>query len=881
MTMKHSSLFALTLIALAAAGACTALKEQTPDGDARTYVIRAGAQPLKTVLGPDQRSVRWVESDRVAIISYNSGTGKWGALTDVAPTSIDGTGASFTFSLEAGFEPLYISCPSRVSSAYNTTYGGIRTKADSPLYLVKDNLPLNSQMAEASNAATSIGTISDGAAAMRNAVCLLRITVGVAGVARIILSGNASEAVSGYPVYDPSTLELRAWISPAESLELRPNGVDTFEPGSYYVPFTPQTFASGITLSYANASGASVQKSSSDSYTFLRNKVYDLGATGAVITIEESGDSMFYFQDESDPFSSDDPVRDYVDPSDTLTVDIIPDFSRVGYHYGDDPIPTLPVVRTISVDDVAAALAAGTAPDTTSFIQATLDEVANAGGGALLLRNGEYHVGEVLFIDHSNTVLRGESEAGTVLIADGTRRRPVIWLGTSMEDRVIKESYTTTGDINDQSTTLKMFNPKPSAISIDYSSASFVSEDYVPVGRLWLRVDNPKIFAPGDRVVLIRPATDQWISDIGMDKIDVNLDQIHPTTQWNPADYYSYQERRITYVEGSRIGLDAPVVMSLDRRYSRCIVAHCTWDRITESGVENLTVDISYNPSVTTTKASLSPSYPGGTYCYDEDHAWSTVAVAPAEHCWVRHVTSRHHGLSMVYFRPGSRLCTAEYCTSEDPISIVRGSRRYAFYFTKYSCQNLLQHSSCDHDRHCTVTSSSYGPNVFYDVTCTRAHAEGGPHMGWAMGTLYDNVTTDYGAQVIDRGNSGGNHGWAGTCQVFWNFTATGSYGLAVQSPWTSGCNYAVGCIGRKHPGRSYSANDYYYSRGLSRPDGTWYPARAIESTGGTHVSLPVASPPGDWWPRLTLNSFTHPESLYLSQLEDRHAQGIYLSAAL
>ena len=874
--MRKLAEYVLTALALLSGASCKEAREELPGGTKR-YVITSTMQSLRTALDSDRRSVVWQEADRVAVVTYNEKTGTWGVITDLAPSSVSGASARFSFTLESGTEPVCLTYPSRSSTSYQAALGGVRTRMDSPLYLVADALPLHAKGAEVSLANTSLGMLSEGTAPMQNALSLLQIKLTSARTSRIVLRGNGSEPLSGEPVFRPSDLALVGWDSSAPTLELLPSEGETLAAGTYYIPFVPQTFSGGITMTLVNAVGGEVSKSSAGAFTFERNRVYDLGSAGATVVIRDLGSEAFRHLDDTGAFDTDDPVRDDVGLKDTLSLDIIPDFSRVGYKYGDVPIPDVPVVCTIGPEDVAAALAAGTAPDTTSFIQAKLDEVAAAGGGALLLRNGEYHVGQVLFLDRDNTVLRGESESGTVLVAEGTRRRPVVWLGACSSDRVVSVSYTTTGDINNQSVSLAMYNPKAPAIEIDYNRCSVVSEPYVPAGRMSLQVDDPGLFAPGDRIVVIRPGTPAWISDIGMDKIVVNLDQIHPTTQWDPANFYTYHERRVTYVAGNCIGLDAPLVMSLDRKYGKSLVAPCSWNRITGSGIEHLTIDVVYDSS----KLASNALYPGGKYCHDEEHAWHALCIAPAEHCWVRHVTSRHHGMSMVYFRPGARLCTAEYCTSVDPVSIIRGSRRYAFILSNYSSLNLIQHCSCDHDRHCTATSGkSYGPNVFYDVTCTNAHAELGPHMGWGTGTLYDNVSTDYGIQAIDRGNSGGNHGWAGVTQVFWNCTATGSYGLVLQSPWTSAYNYAVGCVGTRNVKTSYGATDYYTLQGLSRPEARWYPERPVGSGGGTHVSLPVDSGQ-DWWPRLTLDVFSHPQSLYLSQLEDRHARGIYLTDLL
>ena len=114
-----------------------------------------------------------------------------------------------------------------------------------------------------------------------------------------------------------------------------------------------------------------------------------------------------------------------------------------------------------------------------------------------------------------------------------------------------------------------------------------------------------------------------------------------------------------------------------------------------------------------------------------------------------------------------------------------------------------------------------------------------GPHVKWSNGVLYDNVKTDaYYLAVQDRHHAGTGHGWAGVTFVLYNCEAPG---IICQSPWVSGKNYAIGCVGQKSPS----------NKGLDRPDGVWV-------SEGVHVT---------------------PESLYESTLEKRHADGIYIAA--
>ena len=92
------------------------------------------------------------------------------------------------------------------------------------------------------------------------------------------------------------------------------------------------------------------------------------------------------------------------------------------------------------------------------------------------------------------------------------------------------------------------------------------------------------------------------------------------------------------------------------------------------------------------------------------------------------------------------------------------------------------------------------------------------------------------------RGGMGGGHGWSGVNFVCYNCETTST--ICIQSPWVTGQNWAIGCVGTK----VRSAAGYADNLGI-RPDGIW-------QSRGTHVT---------------------PESLYEDQLEKRHAQGEYI----
>jgi hypothetical protein len=174
-------------------------------------------------------------------------------------------------------------------------------------------------------------------------------------------------------------------------------------------------------------------------------------------------------------------------------------------------------------------------------------------------------------------------------------------------------------------------------------------------------------------------------------------------------------------------------------------------------------------------------------------------------------VTAVHFVRSAVRIEDGnlSKWITVQDSRSESPISTIQGSRRYAFNIGGQQC--LVQRCYSDEGRHDFVQGGTVaGPNVFHDCRSEHAHSESGPHHRWSVGTLFDNVSVDgeNGAiEVINRGDSGTGHGWAGANMVLWNSDAPN---LVVETAPTAR-NWAIGCSGDR--GGSNSAS-YFDSHG-------------------------------------------------------------------
>ena len=273
----------------------------------------------------------------------------------------------------------------------------------------------------------------------------------------------------------------------------------------------------------------------------------------------------------------------------------LPDFSQVDYHSGEKAIPRIPVRKTLEPGH----------GDDTQRIQDALDELGKLPldktgfRGALLLKRGIYHVDGSLRISHSGTVLRGEGNGpdGTVIVATG------------YDDLDYQRTLITVGTRSGATEVHAQHGYRTGEMTILADSKQEIVDAFVPIGSHSFEVESTAGYGPGDRIVVHRPSTADWIHFIGCDQLESKWSEIRNThwvregdsagfyyqrrdslsdyrllkeadeswdsfvgrvpfsedgkqfdltRQWEPGEYDFYFERRILSVEGSRIMIDAP-----------------------------------------------------------------------------------------------------------------------------------------------------------------------------------------------------------------------------------------------------------------------------------------------------------------------------------
>lgn len=494
----------------------------------------------------------------------------------------------------------------------------------------------------------------------------------------------------------------------------------------------------------------------------------------------------------------------------------IPDFSQVGYMAGENEIPKVPVKVILEAKTGEQ--------DDTARVQAAIDKVSvmpkDEFGfrGTVLLKKGEYRLNDTLLIRGSGVVLRGEGqdEEGTILIATA------------------KKQYTLIGVIGSGSR-MEIANTRSSILN-----------NYVPVGSRTFRVEDSSPYKVGDTIIVYRPATQNWIDDLGMGAGGI-LDS-PGNVIWDPLDYGLEFEREIIAIEDNKITIDIPIMNAMEKQYGRGEIYKYRFPlRIEKIGIENLRLVSQFDKTITSTNRLA------GTYYSDENHAWNGIRIDNTKDAWVRDVTAKYFGYSAVTISRNAKRITIKNSSYLEGVSKIRGGTRYAFNIGGQ--QNLVKDCYSYKARHDYVLPSRVpGPNVFYNSIAENSFSGSEPHHRWSTGILFDNISVEGPNGYLlaaNRGTSGTGHGWSGANVVFWN---TKSPLLIAMQPPTAQ-NYAIGVSGL------YDEVDYWQviehnTNWINNVPGTDLQYQGVPFFGDAYFEYPT--------------SLVKPKSLYQIQLKER-----------
>ncbi|KAA3614655.1 MAG: T9SS C-terminal target domain-containing protein [Calditrichaeota bacterium] len=469
----------------------------------------------------------------------------------------------------------------------------------------------------------------------------------------------------------------------------------------------------------------------------------------------------------------------------------IPDFSYAGYRNGEQPIPEIPVVKTIQPID----------GDNTIHIENALFEVAlnpkdeNGFRGALLLEAGVYEVQGIINLQFDGVILRGmddgeDSTSNTILWATGNlpAKRSVIIAGGGYD----------------------------SGWS-EFVSGTFknIIDDTVFVGEKSFTVSSTFWYEVGDNIIIEHPCTAEWLEaiDYGGTHSDEAGAEPGVDIPWEQGSLPIRYNRYITAINGNKITVDAPVYNHLIKNLAQSVIyKYSRQNLLTNIGIENLRIDIQTN------------GVP------DENHAWNAIDLFNIEDAWIKNCTFLHFGLSGVRTKSATRV-TVENCQALDPVATIEGGNMYNFNVSASSQLIIFKNCRASNGRH------HYGSNgksttsgiVFVDCTSEGAYTSSEGHRRWSQALLFDNLKELDGPRLglnkrllglYNRGYYGTSHGWAVAHSVAWNCDVNDGYLIVQKAPTAQ--NYAIGCFGKQIRGdKPYSSFDEPegYIEGNNIPD--------------------------------------------------------------
>lgn len=406
----------------------------------------------------------------------------------------------------------------------------------------------------------------------------------------------------------------------------------------------------------------------------------------------------------------------------------IMDFSSAGYQAGGVKLP----------DVAAAQRLTPTGGDNTARIQAALDSAT----GAVVLASGEYEIAGTLTITRSGVVLRGEKGAKIRLTGQPHRFLEIHGTGSWQEEG-------------------------PQAPILDA---------FVPAGATDFRVRGAAAFHAGDRVLVLRPVTAEWIHFMGMDTL---VRDGKPQT-WIRAGSVIRTDRVIASVEGDRISLDVPLSDALDSKFTSASLVHYSFPgRITEVGVEGLHIIAPFEDVPIT------------------DPQYTALRMDDVEDGWARDLDIQETQNGIVIGPGAKRLTLANVRITH---STAHSGSAAPADFALQGTQILLDRCSVAGEGTWPVVTQAEVTGPLVVLNFTADHGGVAPHQRWATGLLVDGGKFPGGTErrpglaFSNRDTAGSGHGWDIGWSVGWNVS---SPFLMVQQP-PGALNWCIGCVGKE-----------------------------------------------------------------------------------
>lgn len=334
----------------------------------------------------------------------------------------------------------------------------------------------------------------------------------------------------------------------------------------------------------------------------------------------------------------------------------LPDFSFAGYHFGEDPLPTVPVAA--NVRDFGAK-GDGTHDDTQAF----QDAIASTSSGAILIPPGRYVITDILWIRKPNLVLRGAGAGQTTLVCPKPLEHIAPNSGATTEGRPTS-NYSWSGGIIWVRGSRETRDPRP------------VTGEALR-GENRITVVNTTGLAAGQRVCL-------QLTDDGARTLVNHLYAGDPgDTAKLGKPIQTSVVSRILAIDGNRVTLERALPFDVRGAWSPTLSIY--EPDVSEVGIEALSFEFPVTP------------YEG----HFTELGYNAIAIDTAADCWVREVKIRNAD-SGVYLR-------GTFCTLD---GLVLESQR-----PPKSARKLTGHHGLNMGVDCLAQNFDFRTHFIHDIT--------------------------------------------------------------------------------------------------------------------------------------------------------------------
>ena len=276
----------LSIMAVSALFACQKeIPVETPQTEAVTFKAYVDGADTKTVLDGDALKTKWSGEEWIQIVGSKA---YWFGSENVTTPSLSTT---FTYNGGNG-EYTETGAVMAVYPAGSTPYAAdLETKTVGVLNIPSKQYPKAGTFDP--NAAVAVAYTENSTLSFKNAVALLKFTMGAENITAACIYANDGGDISGtFSAAMTTGVPVLTGVAEGEGngvsqwVDFHPGEGTAFVKGSvYYVAIAPTTFPNGFTVSL-NGKGVKKYESSA---TFNRNVIYDMGTIG---TDADSGDPI-------------------------------------------------------------------------------------------------------------------------------------------------------------------------------------------------------------------------------------------------------------------------------------------------------------------------------------------------------------------------------------------------------------------------------------------------------------------------------------------------------------------------------------------------------------------------------------------------------------